>query len=1089
MKKYFLLLAVFILFFYLSQSALPLDYKCDSKPNVICAECASACDYIWVCPGDSEPCNPTCPTGTVFVDDGAFIIGSIYCKNLVCGDAGVASGNTCVQQSSLDSSCVNVAPKTYGWTDNTVPFSCTCYDTPSATINQYTKKADGTVCTKDGKPSTCKTGICQTPVCSCDSGATPCGSCSAISSGQFCEDVGGAGKLKPSLKCPLCAKTDYAGRPTGTGSHPKSPEICYDTVVNGKYTKYYAENCKSTGSVNEYVCIDTDSNGQTDKCALETVACSSGDSCFRKTYEVDLLTGEGKKKFDFGYCDRLPIPPTEGASPPPDLTACDPGNPPYQKDGKANCAKCGCPPSEYPGSTVTCNAGTGLCSYVAPPGLTGEPPDCKLTTPEAEYNITYTMRTLYFLSGKSAGGFSGYNWSLSNIKWQADSGIQSGASAPSYSSPAILLNNTDTYMIVGKGDGGFSGFNWTGAGWASYAGAVSGLTDIGDNSKPSIFYKDDRWHMIAGKADGLLSAFSLTTTGWVTNSTLITGLTDVGSNSAPAVFFMAGTAFLIAGNDTGKFTGFNWTGTAWQSDSNITGGLSSAGSYSSPYVFYKDKTLYLITGKGDGWFAGYNWSGSAWQTDTNITGGLADAGDYSAPAIFQIDSSYTKTYKYTTRFFMHGMQEYPNAGSQCFQNKTEITIPEGHACLVNISANTTHGWGVRLKTTIYSGKTLQQDPYNTCGYIGEDLYGSCTPTGFGHTPICPTYQLPALQAGTYEFGIVSSTGVANGKVSKGCAYITQCSDCTNPYANYYCDLCTNDRCKDGIQNCGETGVDCGGPCQSGKETDNSYVPTISYLEPQGLWGTKLYTEYKGLNCVDGIDNNNDCLIDCADPDCSDSILCSLNEPPMVEIKGTPVEPCKSEIETNKHPAAKDGKWNMSKQIDCSAYPEIKCTPTIAEYKCKESSYGYKVYESDPGNCPGSDLENKTKAKADYKIKTAPMIADTAWVCGYAEDLSGNANVSAPVKFEVNKTFEVKIGNGKAYQFDGKAVPNSEVNVYLCQSGTYYCNQDADYLAKASGKTDLNGKFNLEMKIRLERGTRYKVGLQTEKGYAETGFIA
>jgi len=502
------------------------------------------------------------------------------------------------------------------------------------------------------------------------------------------------------------------------------------------------------------------------------------------------------------------------------------------------------------------------------------------------------MKTLYLLTGRSGGGFSGYNWSGS--AWQADGKIQSGASAPSYSSPAVILNNTDTYLIVGRGDGGFAGFNWTGAGWTSYAGAAAGLTDIGDNSKPSAFYQNDRWHIIAGKADGRFSAFSLTTSGWTADAALESGLTDVGDNSAPAVFAKEGITFLIAGSGAGGFSGFKWSGGAWQSDASITGGLVGAAA-SSPYVFYKDNTLYLIAGKGDGWFAGYNWTGSAWQADTNITGGLANAGTYSAPAIFHIDSSYTKTFKYQTMFSINGMQEYPNAGSQCFQNKTTITIPDGHACLVDIYANTTAGFGVRLKATTIPGGTLQQDPFNECGYIGEDLLAGCVPVISSSAGCCPANVTPVLQAGTYEFGIVSSTGVANGKVSKGCAYIDKCSDCTNPYAQYYCDLCAQNTCHDGIKNCGETGIDCGGPCAHGKETDNSYIPAISYSEPAGLWGTKLYTLDKGLNCLDGKDNDNNCLIDCADPACGDSILCTFNEPPMVEVKGTPVEPCKSEM--------------------------------------------------------------------------------------------------------------------------------------------------------------------------------------------------
>lgn len=160
--------------------------------------------------------------------------------------------------------------------------------------------------------------ICRTPIiCECGD-KTRCGSCSSATVGQFCEDVGGVGVLKPSLKCPLCQKYDYTGRATGADSHPKSMEVCYDTVLNGKFTKYYVENCKSSGSVNEQVCEDTDNNGQTDKCVSAPVTCGSTDSCFKQSYPVDLVSG-GKQTLDFGYCGDGPpsTPKTEPNNPGP----------------------------------------------------------------------------------------------------------------------------------------------------------------------------------------------------------------------------------------------------------------------------------------------------------------------------------------------------------------------------------------------------------------------------------------------------------------------------------------------------------------------------------------------------------------------------------------------------------------------------------------------------------------------------------------------------------------------------------------------------------------------------------------------------
>ncbi|VVB60742.1 Uncharacterised protein [uncultured archaeon] len=630
--------------------------------------------------------------------------------------------------------------------------------------------------------------------------------------------------------------------------------------------------------------------------------CDATDSCFRKTYNVDLITGGGKQNLDFGYCGDTPFPKSEpNALPGPcgGLPVCGsvcagqcvPGEPPYKYDASCNkvdaCSQCGCPPSAYPGATVSC-LGTGLCGYAAPPGLPGEPPDCPTSVPDGTYTKTYDIKTLYLLSGDNTGSFSGYKYSGS---WQTDANIKSGLSAASYASPAVFFDNSDTYLITGKGDGTFAGYNWTGSGWSSLPAIVSGLPDIGDNSKPAIFYKDGSWNMLAGNKTGNYSGFTFTGSNWVSNASLVAGLPNQTCNAAPSVFY-SGAMYLIAGNCSGGFSGYYWNGTEWLADDYITSGLLNVAANSAPYAFYNNSKLYLITGKGNGQFSGYDWNGTQWLADASIIAGLSAAGSQSSPAVFSIDSTYTKTFTYSTRFPLESMLEYPSAGSDCFQNKTTLTIPEGHACLVDIYANSTTGWGVRLKTTTAPGTKLVQDPYNVCGYINESLYSSCTPTGFGGTQICPVNQTPVLQAGSYEFGIVSSTGVANNKVSKACGYITQCADCQNPYAQYYCNLCTNNICNDNIQDCGETGVDCGGPCQTGKETDNNYYPALSYTDDSGLSNTILYTDtVGGLNCVDGIDNDHDCKTDCADSACAGSLVCSIDiDPPVTSLTLDPPTP-------------------------------------------------------------------------------------------------------------------------------------------------------------------------------------------------------
>jgi len=77
------------------------------------------------------------------------------CADLECGDAGDISGNGCIQNTSLDSSCVDAMPLDYGWMDNTAFLSCECYYTYVRSIFHYTKKADGIDCTKDGNSGFC----------------------------------------------------------------------------------------------------------------------------------------------------------------------------------------------------------------------------------------------------------------------------------------------------------------------------------------------------------------------------------------------------------------------------------------------------------------------------------------------------------------------------------------------------------------------------------------------------------------------------------------------------------------------------------------------------------------------------------------------------------------------------------------------------------------------------------------------------------------------------------------------------------------------------------------------------------------------
>jgi len=56
-----------------------------------------------------------------------------------------------------------------------------------------------------------------------------------------------------------------------------------------------------------------------------------------------------------------------------------------------------------------------------------------------------------------------------------------------------------------------------------------------------------------------------------------------------------------------------------------------------------------------------------------------------------------------------------------------------------------------------------------------------------------------------------------------------------------------------------------------KETDNSYHVTYEFKEPLDITFTKMYVDAATWNCMDSRDNDHDCLIDCADPDCDVSL--------------------------------------------------------------------------------------------------------------------------------------------------------------------------------------------------------------------------
>ena len=191
-------------------------------------------------------------------------------------------------------------------------------------------------------------------------------------------------------------------------------------------------------------------------------------------------------------------------------------------------------------------------------------------------------------------------------------------------------------------------------------------------------------------------------------------------------------------------------------------------------------------------------------------------------------------------------------------------------------------------------------------------------------------------------------------------------------ANYPCkktyDVFNPASCFDGVQNCDETCIDGGTQCNSGaKETDNSYLVTFEFQQPNTLTGTKLYMDKDSWNCMDGKDNDHDCLMDCEDPDCVSAIACTDTTAPTVTVAGAPLD------------------WAVS------ATANVGCVDDISG--CDSNSYLIEIYNSNPGNCPVE--------YSQYTQMVPKLLVDPLWVCATAKDKNGNIGYSRPTEFKVD----------------------------------------------------------------------------------------
>lgn len=130
--------------------------------------------------------------------------------------------------------------------------------------------------------------------------------------------------------------------------------------------------------------------------------------------------------------------------------------------------------------------------------------------------------------------------------------------------------------------------------------------------------------------------------------------------------------------------------------------------------------------------------------------------------------------------------------------------------------------------------TLEQD-YSSEGYVLDTSYYLDCSRWDNEYPAPAPFSMSVTMLGRYDVsgtikfykgGIACVPDGCNGNCPGGCTHDSD-PDCGTA------------TCGDGCMNGDETGTDCGGSCVAGTETI----------------------------CDDGIDNDNDCLVDCADPDC------------------------------------------------------------------------------------------------------------------------------------------------------------------------------------------------------------------------------
>jgi len=222
--------------------------------------------------------------------------------------------------------------------------------------------------------------------------------------------------------------------------------------------------------------------------------------------------------------------------------------------------------------------------------------------------------------------------------WNRDTTYDDTGNKIEGGNPELYTYSGDLYIVTFS-DYDAKGAEWTGSSW-TYG---HDFYEASDGTSGTIFETGGDMYLITGNSDGTLLGFEFDGYSFTSYTSIVSGLSDVGSDSRPEAFEKDGVLYLITGNSDGTFDGYTWSGSTWTSNSTIVGGLGDIGSYSAPEVFESDGEWYMLAGEDQN-INGFNWTGGAWVSDASVKTDLPTAYEpitssvieFGAPGVLQM---------------------------------------------------------------------------------------------------------------------------------------------------------------------------------------------------------------------------------------------------------------------------------------------------------------------------------------------------------------------------------------------------------------------------------------------------------------------